>query len=287
VLASRVRAEEKWLLEALERRGRSFEVIDTRSVAFPLDADRPAYSGALVREISHHRALYAARILEHSGLTVVNGAEPITTCGDKVLTTIALRAAGVPTPRCMVALTPEAAREALDEFGYPAVVKPLIGSWGRLVARLADDAAAEAVLELRAALPGAHQHITYVQEYIDKPGRDIRGLIAGTEVIGAIYRVSTRWRTNVARNTRTLPCPLTDELAELLRSAAAAIGPGVYGIDVLEDRDGALYVNEVNHTPEFRGAAGVLPVDIAERYIDFVLNVVDRTGVGAGAGAGD
>lgn len=273
VLASRVHAEEKWLLEALEHRMRSFEVVDTRSVAFPLDADRPTYSGALVREISHHRALYAARILEHSGLTVVNGAEPITTCGDKMLTTIALRAAGVPTPRCMVALTPPAAREALDAFGYPAVVKPLIGSWGRLVARLADDA----VLELRAALPGAQQQITYVQEYIDKPGRDIRGLVADTEVIGAIYRVSTQWRTNFARNTRTLPCPLTDELVELLRSAAAAIGPGVYEIDVLEDRDSALYVNEVNHTPEFRGAAGVLPVDIAERYIDFV---VDRAGAG-------
>jgi [lysine-biosynthesis-protein LysW]---L-2-aminoadipate ligase len=218
-------------------------------------------------------------MLEHAGLRVVNGAEQIATCGDKLMTTLALHSAGVPTPRCMLALTPEAARGAVDDFGYPAVVKPLTGSWGRLVAKLADPQGAEGVLETRGALPGPLNGITYIQEYLEKPGRDIRVLAAGGEIIGAVYRVSAHWRTNVAADARTCACPVTGDLARLAEATAAAIGPGCYGIDVLEDAEGALYVNEVNHTPEFRGAARALGVDIAGRYIDYVLRTVDGAGV--------
>jgi [lysine-biosynthesis-protein LysW]---L-2-aminoadipate ligase len=273
LLASRVRVEEKWLIAALQRRRVAFEVLDPRRMTFRWDAKlpAPAYRGAFCREISHHRALYAARLLEHAGVPVVNSAHALAVCGDKLVTTLALLDAGVPTPRGMLALTPGAALDDLDDFGYPAVVKPLAGSWGRLVARLDGAEAARAVLEHRGALPHPQHAITYLQEYVDKPGRDIRGLVAGDEVIGAVYRVSGEWRTNTARGATTERCPVGAELDRLLRAAAAAIGPGFFAVDVFEDHAGRLWVNEVNHTPEFRGAAEALGDDLADRYVEYVL----------------
>lgn len=276
VVASRVAVEEKRILDELDRRRIRYHLVDPRAAVFQLDRLELPYSTAVAREVSHYRSLAAARILEHAGATVVNSAAAIALCGDKLLTTLALQAAGLPVPRCLVALTPQSAVEALNGFGYPAVVKPVTGSWGRQVAKLVDRDSAEAVLELREALPDPHQRITYVQEYVEKPGRDIRGLVFGEEVVGAVYRASVSWRTNTARDARTLPCPLTPEIESLLSATAAAIGPGVYGVDVLEDADGRLLVNEVNHTPQFRGAAEVLDVDLAVRYVDYLLQRLVR-----------
>ncbi|WP_328767473.1 lysine biosynthesis protein LysX [Streptomyces sp. NBC_00286] len=276
VIASRIAVEEKRILGELDRRRVPYHVLDPRTAVFRLEQLKVPWSVAIAREVSHHRSLTVARVLEHAGVTVVNSAAAIALCGDKLLTTLTLQAAGLPVPRCMVTPTPQAAVEALEEFGYPAVVKPLTGSWGRQVARLADRDAAEAVLELREALPDPQQRITYVQEYVDKPGRDIRCLVFGTEVAGAVYRTSTSWRTNTALDARTEPCPLTAELESLVAATAAAIGPGVYGIDLLEDRDGRLLVNEVNHTPQFRGAAEALDVDLVGRYVDFLVQQLVR-----------
>lgn len=276
VIASRIAVEEKRILDELDRRRIPYQVLDPRTAVFRLDRPTVPWSTAVAREVSHHRSLTTARILEHAGVTVVNSAAAIALCGDKLLTTLALQAAGLPVPRCMVTPTPQAALDALDDFGYPAVVKPLTGSWGRQVARLADRDAAEAVLELRGASPDPQQRITYLQEYVDKPGRDIRGLVFGTEVVGAVYRTSASWRTNTARDARTEPCPLSTELEKLLAATATAIGPGVYGIDVLEDAEGRLLVNEVNHTPQFRGAAEVLDLDLAGCYVDYLAEQLVR-----------
>ncbi|MFD4555694.1 lysine biosynthesis protein LysX [Streptomyces sp. NPDC058469] len=276
VIASRIAVEEKRILDELDRRRVPYDVLDPRTAVFHLDRPHAPWSVALAREVSHHRNLTVARILGHAGVTVVNSAQAIALCGDKLLTTLTLQAAGLPVPRCLVTATPQAAVDALEDFGYPAVVKPLTGSWGRQVAKLTDRDAADAVLELREALPDPHQRITYIQEYVDKPGRDIRALVFGTEVVGAVYRVSESWRTNTARDARTLPCPLSPDLVTLVTATAVAISPGVYGIDVLEDRDGRLLVNEVNHTPQFRGAAEVLDVDLAGRYVDYLIQRLVR-----------
>jgi len=274
VLTSRVRVEERLLFAELDRRGVAYEQLDTRRAVFRVDQPSLPYGGALSREISHTRNLYATTLLEYSGVPVVNPARIIALCGDKLLTALALQAAGLPTPRAIVTLTPEAAVDALDDFGYPAVCKPVIGSWGRLGARLVNRETAETVLEHRAALPSPQYQIAYVQEFVDKPDRDIKAYVFGGDVVGAIYKTSTNWRTNTARGGRALVCPLTDDLVKLLGATAEAVGDGVLGIDVLEDRDGRMYVNEVNHTPEFHGAVEVLGVDLVGAYVDFVLSRV-------------
>lgn len=274
VLASRIRVEEKLLFAELDRRHVHYAHIDTRRHMFRVDEPDLPYGGALSREISHTRNLYATTMFEYAGVPVVNPARIIALCGDKLLTALALHAAGLPTPRAMVTLTPEAALDYLPEFGYPVVAKPVTGSWGRLGARLVDQDGAEAVLEHRAALPSPQYQIAYIQEFIDKPDRDIKAYVFGGELVGAIYKTSKHWRTNTARGGRAVVCPPTDDLVKLLRATADAVGDGVLGIDVLEDRDGRMYVNEVNHTPEFHGAVEVLGVDLVGAYVDFVLSRV-------------
>ncbi|MQA94597.1 MAG: lysine biosynthesis protein LysX [Streptosporangiales bacterium] len=280
-MASRVRYEEKQIFAALERRGVAYTHADPRRFTTRLDEITGLeYSAALLREIAHTRALYAALLLQALGVPAVNSAEVIETCGDKLRTSLALRRAGLPTPRTAVALTPEAGLAAAGEIGYPVVIKPLTGSWGRLLAVARDRATAEAIFEHRAALPTPQQRIAFVQELIHGPGRDIRVIVCGDTVVAASYRYGDGVRANVALGGRSEPCPLTPELRGLAQAAAAAVGGGVLGVDLIEGPDGPL-VLEVNHTVEFRGLqqAHGGSVDVAGAIAAHAAEVA--TGVGA------
>ncbi|AEN09647.1 MULTISPECIES: RimK family alpha-L-glutamate ligase [unclassified Streptomyces] len=253
VLASRVRFEEKCILAALERRGVACEQIDPRTLAVRAGAPWTGPRTVLNREVGHYRALYAASALESTGARVLNTAAAAAVCGDKWQTSAALVARGVPTPDTSLALTPDAALAALEQFGYPAVIKPLVGSWGRLVTRVTGPAMAAAVLEHLAALPSPQSHIVYVQREVAKADRDIRVLVVGGRAVGATYRRSDEWRTNVARGAVSERCPLDPGLTELAVAAAKTVGAHIAGVDLLQDPDGRLTVLEVNDRVEFRG----------------------------------
>ncbi|MCS6881966.1 MAG: lysine biosynthesis protein LysX [Oscillochloridaceae bacterium] len=273
VLCSRIRAEEKLLFTELERRGLDYEKVDDREQIFNLHQREYPFDVVLERSIQHSRALYMLKILNDAGVPTVNSYHVALTCGDKLLTTQALVHAGVPTPRCLLAFTPESALEAMEQLGYPVVLKPVIGSWGRMVSKINDRDAAEAILEHRDVL-GNYQHsIFYIQEYIHKPGRDIRSFVIGDECIAAIYRTSEHWITNTARGGIASQCPVTPELADLSIRAARAVGGGAVAIDLLETRDGRVLVNEVNYTMEFRNSIETTGVNIPARIIDYVLEV--------------
>jgi len=269
VLCSRIRAEEKLLFDAFHRRGIAFEKIDDREITFDLTAPPPRYDIVLERCLHHSRALYALRILNQWGVRTVNTYAVALTCGDKINTTTALVAAGVPSPRTLIAFTPESALSAIETLGYPVVLKPAIGSWGRLLAKISDREAAEALLEHKDTL-GSYQHaIFYIQEFVRKPARDIRSFVVGDETICAIYRESSHWITNTARGGQARNCPVTPEIDRLSRAAARAVGGGVVAIDLLEHPDGML-VSEVNYTMEFRNSIEVTGVDIPGRVVDYV-----------------
>jgi [lysine-biosynthesis-protein LysW]--L-2-aminoadipate ligase len=273
VLVSRIRVEEKLLLAELEAAGAAVRIVNDGDLVFGLGESRPSLEADVVleRSVSTARGLYALRLFERAGLPTVNSYHTASTCADKLLTTAALDEAGIPQPRARVAFTPEAALAAIDELGYPAVIKPVVGSWGRLLARVNDRDAAEAVLEHKDVL-GSYQHsIVYIQEYIAKPGRDIRAFVIGDETVGAIYRHSEHWITNTARGGKATKCPVTPEIDTLCRRAARAVGGGVLAIDLLEDPDRGLLVNEVNHTMEFRNSIEPTGVNIPERVAAFVL----------------
>ena len=276
VLLSRVRVEEKLLLEELERRHVPTTVLDDRELVLRLET-RPELGVDVVAErcIQHSRALYALSVLETWGIPTVNTFEVADICGNKLLTTMRLIRDGVPSPRTRLAFTPESALVAIEELGYPAVLKPLVGSWGRLISRVNDRDAAESILEHKDVL-GTYMHsIYYVQEYVAKPGRDIRAFVVGDECIGAIYRASDHWITNTARGGKATNCPVTPELAEISIRAAKAVGGGVVAIDLLESERGLL-VNEVNYTMEFRNSIDTTGVNIPGKVVDHILAVARR-----------
>ena len=272
VLCSRVRVEEKLLFEELEKRGLPFDKIDDREVIFDIQNKALQYDAILERCINHSRALYALRILNDWGVKTVNTYNVADVCGNKLLTTSALIRNGVPSPRTLIAFTPESALEAIETLGYPVVMKPPIGSWGRLLSKLNDREAAEAVLEHKEVLGTYHHSIYYIQEYINKPQRDIRSFVVGDECICAIYRYSDHWITNTARGGRAENCPVTEEVGRLSVEAARAVGGGVVAVDLLETGNGML-VNEVNYTMEFRNSIETTGVNIPAKIVDYLIEV--------------
>ncbi|MFF8955188.1 RimK family alpha-L-glutamate ligase [Streptomyces sp. NPDC014894] len=273
LLASRVRTDEKRIMSALERKGVAHRYADSRSLWGALGRGEGPGTVVLNREIGQARAQYAADLLEQAGHRVINSAHAVRVCGDKWRTSVALEQARLPTPRTALALTPEAALDAIESLGYPAVIKPLTGSWGRLVTRIPDREAAETIMEYVAALPGPASHVVYVQQLVHKPGRDIRVIVIGGVPLGAVYRRSDQWRTNVARGGTTEACALTDEIAGLSSAAADAVGAEIAGVDLIEDTDGRLIVLEVNHGVEFTGFQRVLgeDLDVADRIADHLI----------------
>jgi len=272
VLCSRIRVEEKLLFEKLSERGIAYEKLDDRELVFNLhDPSRyQQYDVILERSINHSRALYALQMFNDWGVKTINTAAVARVCGDKFLTTQALIQHKVPVPRNMMAFTPEAALEAIEQLGYPVVLKPCVGSWGRLVAKINDREAAEAIMEHKQILGSYHHSIYYIQEYIKKPGRDIRSFVVDDETIAAIYRTSEHWITNTAQGGKASNCPVTPDIDALSLRAAKAVGGGMVAIDLLESSDGLL-VNEVNYTMEFRNSIDTTGVDIPSKVIDYLL----------------
>lgn len=270
VLTTRTRLEERLIFEALERKAIPYVHISDRSLVHHLGAQGPRYRGVLNRIMSHTRSAYATRLFEATGHRVFNPSTVVDTCGDKILTSIALTQAGIPTPKTVVTVTPEAALTAIEQLGYPAVTKPAVGSWGRLLSKVNDRDAAETLVEHKQNLRSPIHGIFYLQEYIDKPGRDIRVIVLGDEPVAAVYRRSDHWITNTARGATTAACPLTDELTALSLRAAKAVGGGMLAVDLLERATGELLVTEVNHTMEFHGLSAVTDVDVADLMVAYV-----------------
>ena len=271
VLCSRVRVEEKLIFKALRQRGADGERVDVNTLTLGLSEGIDGYDVVLIRCLSHSRALYASKLLGDNGQRVVNAYEVIATSGDKLLTSLAQAKRGIPTPRTKVSFTTQAALQTIEQMGYPVVLKPLNGSWGRLLAKINDRDAAETILEHKHTLGGYRHSIFYIQEYIEKPGRDIRSFVVGGETIAAIYRQTPHWITNTARGGTALNCPITPEIDRISRGAAEAVGGGVVAVDILETPEGRLLVSEVNHTPEFRNSIAPTGVDIAGRIVDYAL----------------
>jgi [lysine-biosynthesis-protein LysW]--L-2-aminoadipate ligase len=265
--------EEKYLLNELEKRA-DVEVVrindgdsyfDINQLPEPVDV-------LFERSISYSRGLYISRIFEAHGIPVVNSSAVAQRCGDKYITSQILAKNGIPTPRVLMAFDEESALSAIEAMGYPCVLKPVVGSWGRLLAKVENRHMAESLIEHKATL-GVNHQVFYIQEYINKPGRDIRAFVIGDECICAIYRSSENWITNTARGGVATNCPITDETAELCQRAARAVGGGLLALDLFET-DNGLTINEINHTMEFRNSIITTGVNIPQKMIDYVLQSV-------------
>ena len=271
LLHSLIRKEEKLLIEEFRTRGVNLVMIDDRKLISDLES-APSVDILLERSINHSRSMYGLRLLEASGVHCINSAEVAKICGDKILTSVALKEAGVSQPPVRVAFTEESALAAIEELGYPVVLKPAVGSWGRLLSKVNDRESAEAILEHKALLGSYHHSIFYIQKFVEKKGRDIRSFVVGDECIAAIYRSSDHWITNTARGASAAGCEVTTKIADISLAAANAVGGGVLAVDLFENDDD-FSVNEVNYTMEFRNSIETTGVNIPARVVDFTLGV--------------
>ncbi len=269
-LHSLIRPDEKLLLEELGKRRVDVTMIDDRELFLRLGQPGPPVDLVLERCINHSRALHALRLFESLGVPCVNSSSVAAACGDKLMTSIALEEHHVPQPEVRVAFTPASAIAAIEEMGYPVVLKPAVGSWGRLLAKVNDRDAAEALLEHKTVLGSYHHSIFYIQRYVEKPGRDIRAFVVGDECIAAIYRSSTHWITNTARGGRATKCQVTDALAQIALAGARAVGGGIVALDIFETDEG-YQVNEINYTMEFKNSIAPTGVNIPARIVDYVV----------------
>ncbi|RJS84044.1 lysine biosynthesis protein LysX [Candidatus Bathyarchaeota archaeon] len=282
LVSDRIRWDEKALIRAASSIGVDLKLIDPKSMFLkisvkPEDLSDDFSEVVINRCISYFRGLHIAALLEKAGLKVINSFKVMLICGNKVFTDLSLMSANVPVPKTLLAFTGEGTLKALDELGFPAVIKPVIGSWGRLIALVKDKDSAQAIIEAREQIRNALFQIYYIQEYVKRPPRDIRVLVVGDDVVAASYRYSPKndWRTNVARGGVSKPCPLTEELREIALRAAEAVGEGVLAIDCMESPNGLL-VHEVNSTVEFRGLCSATEVNIPRKIIEYAIRVMKR-----------
>lgn len=272
VLVSYLRPEEKAILAAARDRGIEVAPIFDRQLVIDLSSPDAPGSGldfdvVLDRCVAHSRSGYTLRALQRWGIPTLNSAEAVRLCDDKAENSLALELAGIPHPRTLLAFDVASALQACETVGYPAVLKPVTGSWGRLLARANGPEQARAILEQKKELGSFHHAIFYVQEYVEKPDRDIRVYVVADRVLAASYRTAKHWVTNAARGAESIPCPVTPEIEDLALRACAAVDARLAGIDLIETRNG-LAVVEVNTGGEFKGLMTTTDVDIAGAIVD-------------------
>ncbi|MCG8607920.1 lysine biosynthesis protein LysX [bacterium] len=271
-----IRPEEKFLINELcTRTNVDLQIIDERELAFDLKNVDRDLDIVLDRSVGYARSLNVLRVMETFGITCVNSVQAAEICGDKLSTSLALARHSIPQPRMRVAFSERAALQAIKEMGFPVVLKPAVGSWGRLLSKINDRETAIGILEHKKMLGSYHHHTYIIQEYIQKKSRDIRSVVIGNTCVAAIYRQSEHWITNAARGAESCPCEVTDEIQILSLQAAAAVGGGIVAIDLFETDDGYL-VNEVNHTLEFKSCVAATGINIAAMMIDYVVQAAEE-----------
>jgi [lysine-biosynthesis-protein LysW]--L-2-aminoadipate ligase len=276
----RLRGEEKWLVQEAKRAGCTTELLDGRKLQFEVTAkrDKADFGDVLLQRcISYYRSVYLTKVLENFGAFVINSSKVSDVCGNKLIASMVLARAGVPTPRTFLALSSESVGEAAEALGYPVVLKPFVGSWGRGVSVAKEPQTLDTIVELRESIPNPIEHMYYLQELVKRPPRDIRVIVAGEEIIASVYRNASanEWRTNVARGATTTAFKPEKELTEVVHKAAHAVGGGILGVDVMESPEGYM-VHEVNNTVEFKGAQAASKTKIAKKIIQYAIGCAKR-----------
>lgn len=277
VLVSYLRQEEKLILAAARARGIVVTPMFDRSLTLDISARTAEDSGLAIdvlldRSVVHSRAGYTLWAMQRWGVPTLNTAAAVTICDDKARASMVLEAAGIPSPRTFVAYSVESAIEACELLGYPAVMKPVTGSWGRLISKVNGPEQAKAIIQQKSEHGSFHHDIYYIQEFIEKPGRDIRAYVIGGEIVAASYRTSEHWITNAARGAVSVPCPVTPEIADLALTACDAVGARLAGVDLIETADG-LKVIEINTGGEFKGLMTTTDRDIAGLIVEEAVKV--------------
>jgi [lysine-biosynthesis-protein LysW]---L-2-aminoadipate ligase len=274
ILYDVIRWEEKALYEAAIKKGIKVENVDCKNIAIDLNGKNSKYSGQVVfqRSVGYFKNVHSTAALEGLGAQVINPLYAAIMCGNKMYAHMELQKAGIRTPKAVAAFSEESAMDILDKIGYPVVIKPTVGSWGRLIALLRDKETARAVIEDREHMFPLYQ-VYYFEEFVKRPPRDIRAIVVGDRVVAAIYRYSAQgeWKTNMALGGYAEMCPVTNELEDICLKATNAMRGQIVGVDLMESNSQGLLVHEVNNTTEFKNTVRVTGIDIPALMIDYAL----------------
>lgn len=272
VLYDTIRWEEKSLLEAGKKKNVNLQMVDCKKISLDLDSEVSNYGTVLQRCVSYYRNLHSTAGLEGMGVNVINCLNTGIFAGNKLFTHMLLKKHGVPTPFATVSFSKEAALESLEKHGYPQIIKPTVGSWGRMVSKINDTDSAEGIIESREKMYPIYQ-IHYLEEFVQRPPRDIRAIVVGDKVVAAIYRSSGNgsWKTNMALGGIAEKCEVTNEMEEICIKAKNAVQGQIVGVDLMESKDKGLVVHEVNNTTEFKNTVRVCEVDIPSLMIDYAV----------------
>ncbi|MCH8973217.1 MAG: lysine biosynthesis protein LysX [Thaumarchaeota archaeon] len=273
VLYDTIRWEEKALLEAGKKKNINIQMIDCKKLFLDLDKEKDGYGTVLQRCVSYYRNVHSTAALEGMGVDVINCLKTGIFAGNKLYTHMLLKKEGVPTPHATVAFSRDAALESLEKVGYPKIIKPTVGSWGRMISKINDKDSAEGIIESREKMYPIYQ-IHYLEEFVKRPPRDIRAIMVGDEIVAAIYRYSGNgnWKTNMALGGRAEKCEITNEMEEICIKAKNAVQGQIVGVDLMESEDRGLLVHEVNNTTEFKNTVRVCEVDIPSLMLEYTIN---------------
>ena len=272
ILYDTIRWEEKALLEAGKKKGINIQMVDCKNLALDLGKKPEDYGPVIQRCVSYYRNLHSTAALEGMGVNVINCLNTGIFAGNKLFTHMLLKKHGVPTPYAAVAFSKDAAIEHLETHGYPKVIKPTVGSWGRLISKLNDKDSAEGIIESRESMYPIYQ-VHYLEEFVNRPPRDIRAIMVGDKIVAAIYRNSGNgnWKTNMALGGTAEECKVTPEMEEMCIKAKNAVQGDIVGVDLMESNERGLVVHEVNNTTEYKNTVRVCGVDIPSLMIDYVI----------------
>ena len=279
IVFDRLRTEEKLLQKNAEELGYETSMVDAKITSFDTDSKPENFEfGDVVLErcVSYYRGLHFTSCLEFMNIPVINKFDVANTCGNKMITSMLLKKNNIPTPKTYFSFSAETALDNFEKVGYPLVIKPIIGSWGRSVMPVKDKDTAEAVIENRQVTDGPQDRIYYLQEMINRPPRDIRVITIGDQAISAMYRKSSGgFKTNIALGADPELCEITKEIEDLCEKTSKAVGGGILGIDLMEDKERGLVVHEVNNTVEFKGLVKVSKKNIPKEMIDYAIRNIN------------
>lgn len=272
ILYDTIRWEEKALLEAGKKKNINIQMVDCKNLAIDLEKKPEDYGPVIQRCVSYYRNLHSTAALEGMGVNVINCLNTGIFAGNKLFTHMLLKKYGVPTPYAAVAFSKDAVIEHLETHGYPKVIKPTVGSWGRLISKLNDKDSAEGIIESREAMYPIYQ-VHYLEEFVNRPPRDIRAIMVGDKIVAAIYRTSGNgnWKTNMALGGTAEECKVTPEMEEMCIKAKNAVQGDIVGVDLMESNERGLVVHEVNNTTEYKNTVRVCGVDIPSLMIDYAM----------------
>ncbi len=275
ILYDQLRWEEKSLIEAAKKKDIKLEVINCRENSIDLDKDEFTYCDDIIlqRCVSYYNNLHSTAAFEGLGAKMINSLYTAIMCGNKLFTHMELAKSGIAIPKAFCAFSNQSAMDILNKNGYPKVIKPVVGSWGRMVALLRDKEAAEAVIEDREHMYPLY-HVFYFEEFVKRPPRDIRCIVVGNKVVAAIYRYSgdNEWKTNMALGGKAEPCKVTNEMEDLCLKVAKTLKGEILGVDLMESDENGLLVHEVNNTTEFKNTVRVTEIDIPSLIMDHMVN---------------